>query len=81
MFISKKKRISAFALSIFAAVGILGSTIVSAHPFINNQQAPQSYAQETPLPPTESNPPSHPRHRIDGHMDLNNHWVQGKWVR
>ncbi|MDQ0204363.1 hypothetical protein [Pectinatus haikarae] len=73
MFKSRRKKVTAFALSAFMAVGIFGTTIVSAHP---NDNPPPQYFDEPGPPP----PPLHHSHRhwVDGHW-YHNQWIDGHW--
>ncbi len=72
MFNSKKKKLTAFVLSAFMAVGIFGTTIVSAHPHDN---IPQPQYNE-PAPPDK---PHHHRHWVDGHWNHDHKWINGHW--
>lgn len=73
MFKLKRKKITAFALSAFIAVGILGTTVASAHP--HDDPPPPRPHYDEPAPP----PPHHHRHWVDGHWNHDHHWVRGHW--
>ncbi|MBB5337133.1 hypothetical protein [Pectinatus brassicae] len=65
---SKKKKITAFVLAGFMAIGLFGATIASANP------------HDEPAPP----PPHHEQrphqHWVNGHND-HGHWIDGHWER